>query len=142
MERGKDGTKQEYDFDGTIRRDPVDRPLRVAAMTGQNHVGYPYSPVVENLKKLNPDLLYFSGDQIYESNGGYGIIRRPADRSILNYLGKCTCLAGLSGISCAIGRRSAPLTIMRCTRETFGVKGGSQGPTSKKTATREALSSR
>ncbi len=88
MERGKDGSEQEYNYDGTIRRDPVDRPLRVAAMTGQNHVGYPYSPVVENLKKLNPDLLYFSGDQIYESNGGYGIIRRPADRSILNYLGK------------------------------------------------------
>ena len=57
-------------------------------MTGQNHVGYPYTPVVKNLEKLNPDILYFSGDQIYEGNGGYGIIRRPADRSIVNYLGK------------------------------------------------------
>ena len=33
-------------------------------------------------------MLYFSGDQIYEGNGGYGIKREPADVAILNYLGK------------------------------------------------------
>jgi hypothetical protein len=43
---------------------------------------------VENLTKLDPDLLYFSGDQIYENNGGYGVKRDPAELSIVNYLGK------------------------------------------------------
>ena len=33
-------------------------------------------------------MLYFSGDQIYEAHGGYGLIRKPADRAILNYLRK------------------------------------------------------
>ncbi len=33
-------------------------------------------------------MLYFSGDQIYESHGGYGIIREPAAPAILNYLRK------------------------------------------------------
>lgn len=75
-------------YEGTIRRDPVDKPLRMGGMTCQFASAFPYTPVVENLEFHNPDILYFSGDQIYESNGGYGIIRFPADRAILNYLGK------------------------------------------------------
>jgi alkaline phosphatase D len=42
----------------------------------------------KNLTSLDPDILYFSGDQIYEPNGGYQIKREPEDVSILNYLGK------------------------------------------------------
>src|SRR5690606_16184949 len=34
------------------------------------------------------DMLYFSGDQLYENNGGYGIIRDPAEPAILCYLRK------------------------------------------------------
>ena len=37
---------------------------------------------------INPDILYFSGDQIYEQNGGYPVKRSPVETSILNYLGK------------------------------------------------------
>ena len=33
-------------------------------------------------------MLYFSGDQLYEGHGGFGIIREPADPAILNYLRK------------------------------------------------------
>lgn len=33
-------------------------------------------------------MLYFSGDQLYESNGGYPIKREPVQASILSYLGK------------------------------------------------------
>jgi alkaline phosphatase D len=44
--------------------------------------------VAENVIKLDPDLLYFSGDQLYESHGGYGLIREPAEPAILNYLRK------------------------------------------------------
>jgi len=75
-------------YSGTIRRDPKEKPLKLGALTCQFHFGFPYTPIVKNLLKKEPDMLYFSGDQIYEPNGGYGIIRFPADSAILNYLGK------------------------------------------------------
>ena len=88
VETGKDGSETENYYEGTIRSNPVDKPLKLGGLTCQFHFGFPYTPLVENLGELNPDMLYFSGDQIYEGNGGYGIIREPADRAILNYLGK------------------------------------------------------
>lgn len=84
----RDGSSKDFAYEGTIRAEPVDGTLTMGGLTCQNHVGFPYRPVVDNLAKSDPDILYFSGDQIYEGNGGYGIIRYPADRSILNYLGK------------------------------------------------------
>ncbi len=83
-----DGTVIPDYYQGTIRKDPIDRPLKVAGLTCQFGSGFPYTPVSENLIQEDPDLLFFSGDQLYESNGGYGIIRFPADSAILNYLGK------------------------------------------------------
>jgi phosphodiesterase/alkaline phosphatase D-like protein len=88
IEKGKDGSENSNYYTGTIRKDPVDRPLKFGGLTCQFTSGYPYSPLVKNLTKLNPDLLYFSGDQIYEPNGGYQIKREPEDVSILSYLGK------------------------------------------------------
>jgi len=88
QEEGKDGIEQKCKYEGIIRRDPVDRPLAFAGLTCQYGTGFPYSPLVNNLTQQNPDMLYFSGDQIYEGNGGYSIIRFPADKAILNYLGK------------------------------------------------------
>jgi hypothetical protein len=87
-EQGKDGGVSSHQYEGIVRRDPVDRPLRVGGLTCQNGYGFPYRPLLENLVREEPDLLFFSGDQIYEGNGGYPIIRFPADRAILNYLGK------------------------------------------------------
>ncbi len=88
IEKGKNGKETVNHYEGTIRKDPVDKPLKVGGLTCQFHFGFPYTPLVSNLTKLDPDLLYFSGDQIYEGNGGYGIKREPADVSIVNYLGK------------------------------------------------------
>lgn len=79
---------KEHSYQGTIRREPENKKLVMGGMTCQFHYGFPYSPLVNNLKTLDPDMLYFSGDQIYEGNGGYNIIRFPADLAILNYLGK------------------------------------------------------
>jgi len=87
-ENYKNGTSHTTYREGVVRKDPVDQPLAVAGFTCQFDYGFPYTPLVTNVDALNPDLLYFSGDQIYEANGGYGIIRFPADRAILNYLGK------------------------------------------------------
>ena len=83
-----DGSETESNWSGTIKASPQGRPLRIGALTCQNDYGFPYAPVAENLVKLDPDMLYFSGDQLYENHGGYGIVRDPADRAILNYLRK------------------------------------------------------
>jgi len=64
-------------YTGTIRRDPVDKDvIIVAAFTGNSinpqHGGdIPRSDIVENIKKLKPDLLFFSGDQVYDHNRHY-----------------------------------------------------------------------
>jgi alkaline phosphatase D len=82
------GNTETAEYDGIIQREPIDRPLRLGALTCQHANGFPYSPLVKNLGLSKPDMLYFSGDQIYESNGGYGIKRTPEDLAIINYLGK------------------------------------------------------
>jgi alkaline phosphatase D len=87
-EKHRDGTVTPDEWTGTILASPVGRPLRMAAMTCQNDYGFPYEPVARNVAKLKPDLVFFSGDQIYESHGGFGIIREPAAPAILNYLRK------------------------------------------------------
>ncbi|MFM7131470.1 MAG: twin-arginine translocation pathway signal, partial [bacterium] len=84
----RDGSQQASTWQGTVRANPAGRALRLAAMTCQNDYAFPYAPVAANLLRLDPDMLYFSGDQIYENHGGYGIIREPAEPAILNYLRK------------------------------------------------------
>lgn len=88
QEKLTDGSEVESDWSGNIKPNPVGRPVRIGALTCQNDYGFPYEPVANNLVKLDPDLLYFSGDQLYESHGGFGIIRDDADLAILNYLRK------------------------------------------------------
>ncbi len=87
-EKTKSGDTISHLREGIIRKDPIDKPLVLGGLTCQYHYGFPYRPLVENLTISDPDLLYFSGDQLYEGNGGYGIVRFPADTAILNYLGK------------------------------------------------------
>lgn len=87
-EKHRGGSVTPDEWTGTILASPAGRPLRLAAMTCQNDYGFPYEPVARNVAKLKPDLVFFSGDQIYESHGGFGIIREPAAPAILNYLRK------------------------------------------------------
>jgi len=55
-------------FDGLIRRDPVDKTeIVVAAFTGNSNSDRgPRPDIVKNIKSLDPDLLFFSGDQSYD----------------------------------------------------------------------------
>lgn len=87
-EQFKNAAKKQHFYTGTIRKAPTSEKLSMAGLTCQHASGFPYRPLSENLAKSNPDLLFFSGDQLYEGNGGYGICRYPADRAITNYLGK------------------------------------------------------
>ena len=84
----KDGSFVTHDWTGNIKAEPKGRPLRLAAMTCQKDYGFPYEPVARNVAALDPDVVYFSGDQLYENHGGFGIIREPIDLSILCYLRK------------------------------------------------------
>ncbi len=77
-----------HTWDGTVRPSPSGRPLRMAALTCQHHSGFPYAPVAQKVAALDADLLFFAGDQLYESHGGFGLVRDPADAAILNYLRK------------------------------------------------------
>ncbi|MFK5920680.1 MAG: alkaline phosphatase D family protein [Verrucomicrobiota bacterium] len=88
MEQHKDGSQTPSEWSGKIKANPEGRALRLGALTCQNDYAFPYEPVANNLVKLDPDMLYFSGDQLYENHGGFGIIRDPADPAILNYLRK------------------------------------------------------
>ncbi|QEG01825.1 PhoD-like phosphatase [Stieleria maiorica] len=87
-EKHPSGKESESTWSGTIKANPSGRPLKLGALTCQNDYAFPYEPVANNVVKFDPDMLYFSGDQLYESHGGYGLIRRPADQAILNYLRK------------------------------------------------------
>ena len=55
-------------YTGTIRRDPVDKEeIVVAAFTGNsNRDRGPKPDLIANLKRQDPDLLFFSGDQVYD----------------------------------------------------------------------------
>jgi len=87
-EQHPDGSVSVNERTGTIKANPIGRPLRLGALTCQNDYAFPYEPVADNLLRLDPDMLYFSGDQLYENHGGYGLIRDPAGPAILNYLRK------------------------------------------------------
>ena len=87
-ERHTDSGETEHEWRGTIRANPAGRPLRLAGLTCQNDYSFPYAPVADHVLARDPDLLFFSGDQLYENHGGYGLIREPAGPAILNYLRK------------------------------------------------------
>ena len=87
-ERHTDGGETASEWLGSIRANPAGRPLRLGALTCQNDYSFPYAPVADGVLALDPDLVFFSGDQLYENHGGYGLIREPAGPAILNYLRK------------------------------------------------------
>ncbi|MDX1639277.1 MAG: alkaline phosphatase D family protein [Balneolaceae bacterium] len=81
------------EWHGTIRKDPVDTGnLTVVSLNCQHDAGFPYGPVTENVAKIDPEMLTFHGDQLYESNGGYGVVRdvekEGMERATINYLRK------------------------------------------------------
>jgi hypothetical protein len=75
--KGWDGTKTvryrvrhgaKAAFEGTVRRDPIDKNEIVVANLGCNssRTKGPRADIVEGLLRRDPDLLFFSGDQTYQ----------------------------------------------------------------------------
>jgi hypothetical protein len=78
-----------YHYNGIIRREPWDKnEIVIAGFTGNNDLGFPNNELVQAVKYHNPDILFFSGDQIYERVAGYGVQRSPVHKAILDYLRK------------------------------------------------------
>ncbi len=80
----KNGAEAAHTWSGTIRRDPVDQEtIVVAGFTGNHNnrhgfsqagynfaenIWFPHADVAGNVAKHKPDLLFFSGDQVYEGD--------------------------------------------------------------------------
>jgi len=64
-------------YEGTIQKNPTHKEeFIIAGFTGNsinpNHGGdIPKKDLVDNIKKINPDLLFFSGDQVYDHRRHY-----------------------------------------------------------------------
>jgi hypothetical protein len=56
------------EYTGVIKHDPLDKSeIVVAAFTGNSHRDRSLKPdIIKNIKAINPDLLFFSGDQSYD----------------------------------------------------------------------------
>ncbi len=63
--RDANGTSTMY-HEGVVRRDPKDKDtVTLGVVTGMGHFIYPNHYLEENLLVRNPDLMFFSGDNIY-----------------------------------------------------------------------------
>ena len=63
------------DWSGTIRKDPKDKDsIVLAGLTCSHAELFPNRFFEENLLAQDPDVVYFAGDQVYETCGGYGIV--------------------------------------------------------------------
>ncbi len=85
-----DGKNPEtFYYGGTIKKDPVGKEeIVVAAFTGNNDLGFPNNEITDHVMKHKPDLLIYTGDQIYESVGGFGYTIEPLEKATLDYLRK------------------------------------------------------
>lgn len=87
--RRRDATATDHTWSGTIRREPVDRPVLIVADISCNiHTAFPNTALVAATAAADPDLLAFTGDQFYESTAGYGVTVAPLEAAILDYLRK------------------------------------------------------
>lgn len=87
-------SRGEHVFEGAIRAEP-EGDVVLAAFTGNKHftggirwnhggVWFPHAELVAAVAHHDPDLLFFSGDQIYEGDLT-GAQRRPLDQAMLDY---------------------------------------------------------
>jgi hypothetical protein len=88
----QDGNKM-GEWKGTIRKDPRNKKtIKLAALSCMKDGAFPNQYLQQNVIAQDPDILFFAGDQLYESNGGYSIVRaskiEDVARASLNYLPK------------------------------------------------------
>jgi alkaline phosphatase D len=83
----------EYHYSGVIRPDPVAKEkVVIGLLTCIWDYGFPHVDFTNHLAHHQPDLLFWTGDQIYESVGGFGSVqtREPdqLETAMLDFLRK------------------------------------------------------
>lgn len=83
----------ETSLDGVIRAIPIDKDvLKMTTVACVNDKWFPYTQAVQQMIAQDPDIVYFAGDQIYESNSGGEVLSADtADEvpeAMANYLAK------------------------------------------------------
>ena len=80
----------QYVWDGRVRREPnVDEPFKLGCFSCDNGYLFPIPAMVRQVKRQNPDMVFFAGDQIYESYGGFGTNRTDdTENAMVDYLRK------------------------------------------------------
>ncbi|HEV2273736.1 MAG TPA: alkaline phosphatase D family protein [Acidobacteriaceae bacterium] len=78
------GQPRQSEYTGTIRRDPSEKPeLKIGLLTCIWDFGFPHADFARHLTHHDPDILLWTGDQVYEPVGGFGAIQsRAPDRLV------------------------------------------------------------
>ena len=72
--------RKNYVWDGTIRREPHgDELFKLGCFSCDNGYLFPIPAMVAQVKQQNPDMLFFAGDQIYESDGPQMVVAKESD---------------------------------------------------------------
>ena len=91
--RDGNGGCRQYSFGGTIRKEPTDsEDITVGLLTCIWDFGFPHTDFTNHLAYHKPEILFWTGDQIYEPVGGYGVIESRApdalEPAMLDFLRK------------------------------------------------------
>lgn len=85
-------TSGDSSLEGVFRAEPENGQLRMIALSCFKDIGWPWKKALEELIGLDPDIVFFSGDQIYENDYGVPMFRpqvpEEVPRGMLNYLRK------------------------------------------------------
>lgn len=74
-----DGKPREYHYKGMVRKDPTAKPdVIVGLLTCIWDFGFPHADFTSHLAHHQPDVLFWTGDQVYEPVGGFGAIESRA----------------------------------------------------------------
>ncbi|NQZ57340.1 MAG: alkaline phosphatase D family protein, partial [Lentisphaeraceae bacterium] len=99
----KNGSLEECLYEGTIKANPVDsQNIKVAAFTGNHNltswgssvyasndrITYPHTDLYSKVMKHQPDLFFWSGDQVYEGGSPSGPDKSGNESSYYDYLYK------------------------------------------------------
>ncbi|MEZ6100046.1 MAG: alkaline phosphatase D family protein [Pirellulaceae bacterium] len=80
---------KEHVWEGIVRYVDPRRPRMTIGVFSCDHgYAFPLAGTVQQVRRQDPDFVYFAGDQIYEVFGGFGIQRQPLADAMLDYLRK------------------------------------------------------
>tara|TARA_R110002049_G_scaffold185580_3_gene353818 strand:+ start:41583 stop:45314 length:3732 start_codon:yes stop_codon:yes gene_type:complete len=81
---------KKYTWDGKVRREPTSSDaFRLGCFSCDNGYLFPIPSMVAQVTEQDPDMMFFAGDQIYESYGGFGVARgADVEPAMIDYLRK------------------------------------------------------